>query len=416
MFSPRPGRGTVAPVRVLFAFAGGNGHLEPLAPLARVAQAAGYEVTFAARPWMLPRVKELGFEVYPAGSNRGLVPETRPLLAVDLERELRDLRDGFGRRIARERAADLVPLCAEWRPDVIVWEETDFGAGIVAERIGIPHATVLVTAAGSFVRPGLLAGALDEIRAEHGLPPDPGAAMLARRLVISPFPPSFRDPGFPLPPGTVGMRLLDATAPEARDPAPDWATALPGAPVVYFTLGTVFNHESGDLFERVLAGLAALPINLLATVGREIDPAALGPAPPNVRLERYVPQVDVMPHVDLVVSHGGSGSVLGALTFGRPMVLMPMGADQPLNAERCEALGVGRVLDVVAATSDDVRSAVSLVLRDPSYRLAAERLRDEIADLPGPEAALRSIERLVPPEPISAKAPSTRRRRGATRS
>jgi UDP:flavonoid glycosyltransferase YjiC (YdhE family) len=55
---------------------------------------------------------------------------------------------------------------------------------------------------------------------------------------------------------------------------PDWTTAIEGAPSIYFTLGTVFNHESGDLFARVLAGLRELPVNLLVTVGREIDPAS----------------------------------------------------------------------------------------------------------------------------------------------
>jgi UDP:flavonoid glycosyltransferase YjiC (YdhE family) len=87
--------------------------------------------------------------------------------------------------------------------------------------------------------------------------------------------------------------------------------------------------------------------------------------------------------------------VLGALAFGRPMVLAPMGADQPLNAERCAASGVGRVLNAVRATPADVRDAAALVLADPSFRAAASRLRDEIAMLPAPEAAVRLLERLA---------------------
>jgi MGT family glycosyltransferase len=239
-----------------------------------------------------------------------------------------------------------------------------------------------------------MAPALDEVRAEHGLPPDPEASMLRRYLVLSPFPPSFRDPAFPLPPVAHGLRTWDVPRGE-RPTAPDWAAGRPGAPVVYFTLGTVFNHESGDLFDRVLAGLRDLPINLLVTVGREIDPASLGPQPAHVRIERFVPQAEILPHVDLVVSHAGSGSVLGALAFGRPMVLAPMGADQPLNAERCAALGVGRVLDAVRATPTDVREAVVAVLEDPSCRATASRLRDEIAALPAPEVSVGLLERLA---------------------
>jgi len=72
-----------------------------------------------------------------------------------------------------------------------------------------------------------------------------------------------------------------------------------------------------------------------------------GARPANVQIERYVPQKHLLPHCQLVVSHGGSDSVLGALAHGLPMVLLPIGADQPLNAVRCHALGVARVLDVM---------------------------------------------------------------------
>jgi MGT family glycosyltransferase len=130
-------------------------------------------------------------------------------------------------------------------------------------------------------------------------------------------------------------------------------------------------------------------------VGSEIDPGELGPVPGNVHVERYIPQSVVLPQCSAVVSHGGSGSVLGALAHGRPMVLLPMGADQPLNAARCEALGVGRVLDALRATPETVREAVSAVLSDRTYRAAAEGIRDEIAALPDWKHAVTLLERLV---------------------
>ncbi len=218
--------------------------------------------------------------------------------------------------------------------------------------------------------------------------------MLSRYLVLSPFPPSYRDPAFP-PPATA-----HAIHPLALDAARNGTALLRpaqsnGVPTVYFTLGTVFNVESGDLFERVLAGLGGLPIDIVATVGREIDPAQFGPQPANIRVERYISQSLILPRCDLVISHGGSGSVIGALAHGLPMVLLPMGADQPLNAARCADLGVARVLDALEATPESVREAVSSVLADPGYRQATERLRDEIAALPGPAHALMLLERLA---------------------
>jgi UDP:flavonoid glycosyltransferase YjiC (YdhE family) len=343
---------------------------------------------------MVPRVEEFGFHAFPAGSDAGLTPVRRPLLEIDRERELGDLRDGFVRRIARERAADLLGVVVGWQPDVIVWEETDFGAAVIAERLDVPHAKLVVSAAGSFVRADQLRDGLDAVRIEHGLGPDPRSEMLARYLVLSPFPPSLRDPRFPLPSTSWGVRLFAPTLPAESD-RPLWADGFDERPIVYFTLGTVFNVESGDLFTRVIAGLRDLPLNILVTVGRDIDPAELGPQPTNVHVERHVAQASVLPYADLVVSHGGSGSLVGTLAHGLPMVLIPMGADQPWNAERAAAVGVARVLDPVSATPAEVADAVRRVLANPGHRQAAERLRDEMAALPGPEMAISLLERLV---------------------
>jgi UDP:flavonoid glycosyltransferase YjiC (YdhE family) len=103
----------------------------------------------------------------------------------------------------------------------------------------------------------------------------------------------------------------------------------------------------------------------------------------------------VLPHCDVVVSHGGSGSVIGALAHGLPSVLIPLGADQPYNADRCAALGVALVLDAVSVTPESLRAALRTVLADPAYRRNAERLRDEIAALPEPAQIIGLLERLA---------------------
>lgn len=378
-------------MRILFTFAGGRGHFEPLVPLARAAAAKGHTVAFSGEPALVPAVAAAGFTVFPSGPNTSST-QRRPLLPLDAAREDRALRDSYAGWVARGRAADLLALCAEWQPGLVVCDEVDFGAMLAAERLGLPYASVLVIAAGSFVRRELLAEPLNSLRTELGLPPDPGLAMLSRHLVLSPFPPSFRHPAFPLPATAHAFRLAEPAA--AGPAAPPWGLGRAGSPTVYFTLGTVFNLESGDLFARVLAGLRALPINLVVTVGHSIDPSELGPQPPRVHIERYLPQAQILPHCDLVVSHGGSGSVLGALTHGLPLVLIPMGADQPHNAARCAALGLGQVLDPVTLTPGEVRAAVSAGLAQPGYRRAAQRLSAELAALPDVAQAASRLEML----------------------
>ncbi len=310
-------------MRILFAFTGGRGHLEPLLPLAVAARTAGHAVAFAGRPSVLPVVEALGFEGF-AAEDGGKPPKRLPLQALDPEREAREFRDGFAGFLARKRAPRVAALCGEWQPDVLVCPESDFGALVAAEQRGVPFASVVVLAAATFATPELLAETLDSVRAEHGLPPDPELAMLSRHLVLAPLPPSYRDPASPLPPTARTYRPF-VGSPARHD----------GPPTVYFTLGTVFNLESGDLFERVLAGLAELGVDVVATVGAEIDPAEFGPLPPHVRVERFLPQAEILPRCSAVVSQAGSGSVLGALAHGLPQVLIPMGADQPLNASRC---------------------------------------------------------------------------------
>ena len=380
-------------VRILFTFVGGTGHCEPLLPVARAAAGAGHTVAFACRPSMVPLVRTGGFAAFAAGPDVPDLPDIAPLLAADPEREEQVLRHGFARRTAHERTRDILELSAKLRPDMVVSDEVDYGAIIAAERLELPHASVLVLAAGSFARPEVIAEPLNEVRAAYGLPPDPALEMLSRYLVLVPFPPSFRDPGFPLPATAYPIRPAALEAPLHTPPRlrPD---AFAGGPTVYFTLGTIFNMESGDLFTRVLAGLRALPVNVIATLGRQLDPERFGPQPANVHIERFVPQSLVLPGCDLVISHGGSGSVVGALAYGLPSLLLPMGADQPHNARRCEQLGVARVLDSREATPDDIQGAVASLLADPRYRQRASQLRAEIAALPHPRAAVALLERL----------------------
>lgn len=388
-------------LRILCSFVGGRGHLEPLLPIARAARRAGHAVEFSCGPSMADAVTGAGFDVLPLPANEPPPaddgpPEPKPLLAVDRAREERDLREKFADDAARHRATRLLAQAPRWRPDVIVCDEGDFGAVIAAERLGIPCATVIVLAAGGMLRPDVVAETLDRVRADHGLPRDPELLAMRGGLVIDPTPAGYRDPADPLPDGVLRVRLTEAADAEGARP---WQPVRPDGPALYVTLGTVFNLESGDLLSRVLAAVADHPGDVLVTTGAEIDPASLGPQPDHVHLERFVPQGDVLPHVAAVVSHAGSGSVLGALAQGLPMVLLPMGADQPWNGDRCTAIGVARVLDPVAVTAVDLGRAIDEVLADPASRAAAMRQRDALAALPGPDAAVAALDRLAGRQP-----------------
>jgi UDP:flavonoid glycosyltransferase YjiC (YdhE family) len=234
--------------------------------------------------------------------------------------------------------------------------------------------------------------ALDQLRAERGLAPDPDLAALQRGLVLSPFPPSFRDPASPLPATAHSFRAPLRSSGAERDSLPSWWARLEGRPVVHVTLGTVFATESGDLFPRLLTGLGQLPVEVVVTVGRDIDPVEFGLQPEHVHVEQWVPQSLLLPHTDLVVSHGGSGTVIAALAHGLPQVVLAMGADQMHNADRVQALGVGRALHPVTTKPAEIRDTVAALLTDDRAQSAAQRIQREITALPGPDSALSLLE------------------------
>jgi UDP:flavonoid glycosyltransferase YjiC (YdhE family) len=387
-------------VRLLFSFLTGTGHVTPLLPIATAARAAGHEVAFAGPAATLPIVEAAGFRGFPAGVYRGGTPEeaavgaayrAQPTIA---EAEALLQRLSFAGFRPRRKAADLAGVLAAWRPDAVVREETDFGAALAAELAGLPHATVHIIAAGSYFRPELIAEPLNERRAELGLPPDPTLAALDRYLVLSPFPPSFRDPAFPLPPTGHALRpiALDAVGGEGLPP---WLDVLPDRPLVHFSLGTAFNSARPHLFGAVMDALADEPLNLIVTVGRDLDPASVGTAPANARVERYVPLSLLFPRCAPVITPGGSGTVMAALGAGVPLVVMPVGADHPQNGERCTALAVGRVVDAEPFDPRALREAVRGVLDGAAYRRNASRMAAEIAALPGPDHAVGLVERLA---------------------
>jgi MGT family glycosyltransferase len=143
------------------------------------------------------------------------------------------------------------------------------------------------------------------------------------------------------------------------------------------------------LYRSAIDALSALPVRVLVTVGRERDPADIGPVAPNVHVAGWVPQADVMPHAAAMVCHGGSGTVNAALAAGLPMAVVPLFADQPHNARRVAEIGAGIAVapDQLMRLPDAVRS----LLADGSYRAAAGRIADNAKRLPTVDTATKML-------------------------
>ncbi len=149
-----------------------------------------------------------------------------------------------------------------------------------------------------------------------------------------------------------------------------------------------------DALRRAIVETAAAGVDVLVSIGPDGDPTALGDLPESVHLERFVAQEQVLPLVDLVVHHGGTGTTLGALAVGAPQVIMPQGADQFRNAARLVEVGAGRVVPN-EAPDGAMQAAVIGILQGHAEREVARRFAAEIAAMPAPAEVVGTLEHLA---------------------
>jgi MGT family glycosyltransferase len=199
---------------------------------------------------------------------------------------------------------------------------------------------------------------------------------------LEPFAGMFRGPYIDIcPPSLDSERPPDATPVLRRRPVDAKISDHAGErPLIYATLGTVVTNPR--TLDVLLAGLADLDADVLLTTGWQNDPGELGAIPANATVERFVPQDEVLPRCSLIVTHAGSGSMLGALAHGVPMLAVPHAADQFENAAAAAAAGAAHVVMPDELSESAIREATRALLEDPSYRDAARTVAAEITAMP----------------------------------
>jgi UDP:flavonoid glycosyltransferase YjiC (YdhE family) len=274
---------------------------------------------------------------------------------------------------------DVVAIGRELEPDVVVFETYALAGPLAAEVLGVPGVHHLISPMLPHEVMALADDAVSPVWRSFDCS-TPGYGGLYRGITIEINPPSLEEQSVPAG-ETVAMRAvpLPVTGPTPSDP-----------PCVYLTLGTMFGFNS-EVFRTALAGLAGEGVEVVVTVGADNDPAALQPVPANARVERYIPQAELLPRCSAVVHHGGSGTMYGSLTHGVPQVVLPQGADNFVNGELLAGCGAGLSIEPHQLTPEAVGDAVHSVLTDPSFRRAARRLADELAGLPEPAAVAREL-------------------------
>ena len=366
-------------MRVVMSFVGGWGHAEPLLPIAKWARRLGHHVSFAGQAALSDRLVRLGYPVDVIGPDT-LATARLPLVPIDRLAEQAAMRDHFIGRFGRSRAVLLGELFDREGVELVVCDEVDVGAVIAAERRDIPCVTVNVIAAGLLTAPTVIGAAWDALRQDHGLTPDPDARRINGEIMIAPLPGSLRNPNVPAP---STLRFVRPPILDGHGPGHDVAERRS---LVYVTLGTVFNLESGDLLPRLVHAMNLLTatddVDVVITTGHHIHRDDLPPPAARVRIEKFVSQRELLHRCRAVVCHAGSGTLVDALSLGIPVVALPLGADQPDNADRCQELGVGMTLDATAAGPDRIAHATTTVLHDQAFTDAATTLATEAQNQP----------------------------------
>lgn len=175
------------------------------------------------------------------------------------------------------------------------------------------------------------------------------------------------------------------------DPEPtpwEWDLPWPAddpTPMVVVSMGTTYQRHERQL-EQAIQACEAAGVHVLVTLGPALSPGEIDAAP-SVTVRRWVPHPWVFPHAAAVVTHAGLGTVMGALAYGVPMVCMPLGRDQPLNAARVQDCGFGISVDADADIAS-LRAAIETLLdtsdfsekiRSLALRLDCEALADRAA-------------------------------------
>ncbi len=196
-----------------------------------------------------------------------------------------------------------------------------------------------------------------------------------------------------LPNGTayVGAVLRHDTPRPLPQPTQDLLNT-PGDPWVVLSLSTTLQGQR-EALPGLLASLAPLPIRVLLTLGGVLDPSSVT-APNNATVRASIPHEQLLPRVAALVTHGGMSSVATSLASGTPMVCIPQGRDQPLNAARVEAVGAGLHL-APDAPAGEIAAAVMTVLTDSRFGSVAAEFADRTASLGNGRHAADLVEQLT---------------------
>jgi zeaxanthin glucosyltransferase len=404
------------------------GHLNPMTTLARRLQSRGHEVAFIGVPDVEPFAHTAGLNFvpfceneYPAGSIAKLLSPVSKLHGLEAVRWS-----------IRERNVDLFKAASKHLPQKLA--ETGVGAlvidvihtflELVPMSLGMPYVQVSTGLHLDFsgatppfffswpheTTPEALTRNLEGIKAageifapvvpvamsyaeKVGLQVDwsDSSATTSKLAVMTQTPKEFDFPGIPWP------AQFHYTGPfhdiEGRKPIAFPWEKLTGNPLVYASMGTLVNGLE-RVYKIILKSVGQLSdIQVVLSVGANVNPDDLGTIPSNVIVVRKAPQLELLERAALCITHAGLNTALESLALGVPMVAIPNAYDQPGVAARIAYHGVGEFLEIEDLAVERFQWLIQEVLGNPRYREKARWFQKVISQTRGLDVAADVIER-----------------------
>jgi MGT family glycosyltransferase len=331
-------------------------------------------------------------------------------------------------KASRQALASLLPGVEEERPDCLIYSGLFIWARMITYAMDIPGVALWPTYVPTekfreVIRAGLLASSAVPASSPTGasvLPPDEAMVALRnelaylRELYHLPFSSItslvrgdeglvivFLPRVFQLDADTFDDRYLFVgpsfrpdrdRASSAGDHDLESRLAKLGGdrPWLYISRGTIYTHQA-EFYNACISAFGDTQWQVILALGNRLDPASLYRLPANFLTAPGFPQLEILPRTDVFLSHGGMNSVMESLYFGVPSVVVPHIHEQQLTARRLSELGLGISIPQSEVSADTLAAAVARVYREPSFKLQAQEMRQQVRAAGGYRAAVDAI-------------------------
>ncbi|GAB2672721.1 glycosyltransferase [Saccharopolyspora gloriosae] len=406
----RPGKGhPEGNMSKHFAFVSmtAHGHVNPTLPLVEELVRRGHRVTYAIGPEFHAAVQAVGAGLLDTGTVMPEMPTnftkfTPEAMAPLLEFRLKDVRESFPKLLAHFE---------QDRPDAVCFDQGELTGRMLAEKLGVPEVALVPHFAGNeeFSLRDIMTNEdedafdpshpvlqdfmarLKEITTEFGVSFDPAAFGQAPP---SPLNLVFLPKKFQLRPETFDDRFEFIGPSVGQRGIVDWKPAHPESPLLFISLGTVFNQRP-DFFQLCIEAFRDSGWQVAMSIGKVVDVADLGEIPENFDVRPSFPQPAVLQHAAAFLTHTGMNSTMETLYYGVPPIAVPQMPEQEANADRAEELGLGKRLQAADLTPELLRTTVDEVAADERIRANLAEMREAVLAGGGASAGADALEKFL---------------------